>query len=62
MCQPLTEGVLASSGLHDGFPKNCFHLTEIKAAMGKVKIRENHCERKDLLLTYVFPLYIMHLN
>lgn len=30
--------------------------------MGKVKIREKHCERKDFLLTYVFPLYIMHLN
>ena len=32
MCQPLTEGVLACSGLHDGFPKNCFHLNEIKTA------------------------------
>lgn len=62
MCQPLTEGVLACSGLHDGFPKNCFHLNEIKTAMGKVKIRGKHCEWKDFLLTYIFPLYITHLN
>ena len=62
MCQPLTEDVLACSGLHYGFPKNFFHLTEIKTAMGKVKIREKHCEWKDFLLVYVFSLYIMHLN